>query len=87
MTKISNSLYTQSKHTICAKKCGSRNTFSDLGWETGMSKGKFRMQYSVGPYALDFYCPALQSAIEVEGDSHYNPADVNEDRIRQDFID
>jgi very-short-patch-repair endonuclease len=31
---------------------------------------KFRRQYSVGPYILDFYCPALKLAIEVDGESH-----------------
>lgn len=31
---------------------------------------KFRRQHSVGPYILDFYCPALKLAIELDGESH-----------------
>lgn len=31
---------------------------------------KFRRQHSVGPYILDFYCPAKRLAIELDGDSH-----------------
>lgn len=31
---------------------------------------KFRRQHSVGPYILDFYCPALKLAIELNGESH-----------------
>jgi len=31
---------------------------------------KFRRQFSVGPYVIDFYCPALKLAIEVDGESH-----------------
>lgn len=31
---------------------------------------KFRRQHSVGPYILDFYCPALRLAIELDGASH-----------------
>lgn len=31
---------------------------------------KFRRQHSVGPYILDFYCPALKLAIELDGASH-----------------
>ncbi|MBI4430010.1 MAG: DUF559 domain-containing protein [Ignavibacteriales bacterium] len=31
---------------------------------------KFRRQYSVDTFILDFYCPALKLAIEVDGDSH-----------------
>lgn len=31
---------------------------------------KFRRQHSVEPYILDFYCPALKLAIELDGASH-----------------
>ena len=33
---------------------------------------RFRRQYSVGSYVLDFYCPALRLAIELDGDYHYH---------------
>jgi very-short-patch-repair endonuclease len=31
---------------------------------------KFRRQHPVGPYVLDFYCPAHKLAVEVDGWSH-----------------
>ena len=31
---------------------------------------KFRRQHSVGKFVLDFYCPALQLAIELDGEPH-----------------
>jgi very-short-patch-repair endonuclease len=31
---------------------------------------KFRRQHPVGPYVLDFYCPAARVAIEVDGAVH-----------------
>jgi len=31
---------------------------------------KFFRQYSVGRYILDFYCPAVRLAIEVDGSQH-----------------
>ena len=31
---------------------------------------KFRRQVPVGPYVLDFYCPALKLGIEVDGRHH-----------------
>lgn len=31
---------------------------------------KFRRQYSVGVYILDFYCPACHLAVELDGESH-----------------
>lgn len=31
---------------------------------------KFRRQYGIGRFVVDFYCPKLNLAIEVDGDSH-----------------
>jgi very-short-patch-repair endonuclease len=31
---------------------------------------KFRKQHPLGPYTLDFYCPAAKLVVEVDGDSH-----------------
>ncbi len=46
---------------------------------------KFRRQYSVGPYVIDFYCPALNLAVEIDGDSHFQ-RDSN-DKPRQYYIE
>ncbi len=35
-----------------------------------LSGYKFYRQYSVGPYILDFYCPKIRLAIELDGKSH-----------------
>lgn len=32
---------------------------------------KFRRQYSVGNYILDFYCPKVRLAIEIDGNTHF----------------
>lgn len=40
---------------------------------------KFRRQYGVGVYVLDFYCPELRLAIELDGDSHYSELGVQHD--------
>lgn len=47
---------------------------------------KFRRQYSVDHYVLDFYCPRLKLAIEVDGDSHFVPGADEKDRVRQEHI-
>lgn len=31
---------------------------------------RFRRQYPVGPYVLDFYCPKIKLCIEVDGEQH-----------------
>lgn len=33
---------------------------------------QFRRQFSVGDFILDFYCPSLKLAIELDGDYHYH---------------
>jgi very-short-patch-repair endonuclease len=48
---------------------------------------KFRRQYSVGPYVIDFYCPALKLAVEIDGDSHFEEGAKDYDCPRQSFIE
>lgn len=47
---------------------------------------KFKRQYSVGDYILDFYCPAKRLAIELDGDSHYEDDAQKSDEIRDKFL-
>lgn len=48
---------------------------------------KFRRQYSIEHFVIDFYCPALKLAIEVDGPTH-NSLDVRAyDQMRQRFIE
>ena len=46
---------------------------------------KFRRQYSVGPYVIDFYCPALSLAVEIDGDIHFQQD--SDDKNRQDYVE
>lgn len=48
---------------------------------------KFRRQYGVGKYVVDFYCPKLKLAIEVDGDSHFYPGAQEYDQKRQKYIE
>ena len=48
---------------------------------------KFRRQYGVGPYVIDFYCPALKLAVEIDGDSHFVAEAIENDQRRQGFIE
>ncbi len=38
--------------------------------DRGLGGHKFRRQYSVGPFVLDFCCPAAALAIELDGPTH-----------------
>src|SRR3989344_10985 len=48
---------------------------------------KFRRQYSVGRYILDFYCPKLKLAIEIDGDAHFTKDVIEYDKVRQHLIE
>jgi very-short-patch-repair endonuclease len=47
---------------------------------------KFRRQYGVGKFSIDFYCPELKLAIEVDGESHRSESAEISDRAREEFI-
>jgi len=44
---------------------------------------KFRRQFGVGPYILDFYCTKMHLCIEVDGESH-QPEDARQYDQRRD---
>ena len=48
---------------------------------------KFRRQWGVERYVLDFYCPELKLAIEIDGPSHNSPEAKDYDRHRQQFVE
>lgn len=47
---------------------------------------RFRRQYSIGNYILDFYCPKLKLAIELDGDYHYHGGMVKADYLREQYL-
>ena len=47
---------------------------------------RFLRQYGVDQYVLDFYCPRLKLAIEVDGDSHFMPGAEEQDKSRQEYV-
>ena len=47
---------------------------------------KFRRQHPIDPYVLDFYCPALKLAIELDGSGHGYAFRKTSDQIREDFL-
>ena len=48
---------------------------------------KFRRQYPLGPYVLDFYCPIAQLCVEVDGPLHAGrqSKDLIRDQYLKDF--
>jgi len=48
---------------------------------------KFRRQYSIGRFIVDFYCPEIKLAIEIDGDSHFQGDAPVYDQDRQEQIE
>ena len=47
---------------------------------------RFRRQHPIGPYILDFYCPAIKLAVEVDGEGHGHPEQVGHDLRRDRWL-
>lgn len=43
---------------------------------------KFKRQFSVGPYILDFYSPKNKLAIEIDGSQHIDNKEYDEERLK-----
>jgi len=48
---------------------------------------KFRRQYGIDAYVVDFYCPKLKLAIEIDGKIHLLKAMKMADPERQEYIE
>lgn len=48
---------------------------------------KFKRQYSVDHFVIDFYCPELKLALEIDGDVHELPEQKEYDKERQKYLE
>lgn len=48
---------------------------------------RFLRQYSVDHYVIDFYCPELKLAIELDGSVHDTPDQKEYDKYRQEYLE
>ena len=58
-------------------------------WEKLKKSGlrvKFRRQYSVGPYVVDFYCPEFRLGVEIDGGKHLNREEKEYDQFRSRYL-
>ncbi|MEP0073975.1 MAG: endonuclease domain-containing protein [Marinomonas sp.] len=47
---------------------------------------KFRRQFGIGRYVVDFYCPEKRLVVEVDGGSHFNDSSVTYDLARDAYL-
>jgi very-short-patch-repair endonuclease len=48
---------------------------------------KFRRQFSIGRYIVDFFAPDSRIVIEIDGDSHYADDAIEYDEIRTNYFE
>lgn len=85
-------IFNQTEQKEKRRQLRRRSTFAEkLLWRSLRNRNfagfKFRRQYSVGYFVLDFYCPELKLAIEVDGYSHESEAAKKYDAERQEIIE
>ncbi len=89
MTKIYNQqefknlrkkLRNQSHDVVCEKLLWRKIRRNQLGY-------KFRRQFGIGSYVVDFYCPQLKLAVEIDGATHASDREVDLDKVRQNYIE
>ncbi len=47
---------------------------------------RFRRQYGIGNYIVDFYCPKLKLAVEVDGITHNEGSVLERDMARDEWL-
>jgi very-short-patch-repair endonuclease len=47
----------------------------------------FRRQAPIGPYVVDFFCPAMRLIVELDGGHHNEDATAERDRERQTWLE
>jgi very-short-patch-repair endonuclease len=47
---------------------------------------RFRRQYGVGKYVLDFYCPSEKLCVELDGAHHFTPSGILRDEKRDGYL-
>ncbi len=48
---------------------------------------RFRRQYVIGDYIVDFYCHKCKLVIELDGSQHYEPEKIEKDQLRIKYLE
>ena len=66
------------------------NEFATTVWNMVRNRGvcgeKFRREYTIQPYTVDFCCVSLKLVVEVDGEHHFTEEGIERDRKRDAFL-
>lgn len=85
-------LFTSSRYTSLRRKLRRQSTRAEVVlWNYLQNRRlmglKFRRQHSIGRYVTDFFCAEKMLVVEVDGDTHLDPEQLQYDRERQAWIE
>ncbi len=88
MAKLFNSKNLKSRRQLLRNNATKAEQFLWNKLKRRRLKGlKFRRQYSIGPYIVDFYLPSHKLAIEIDGPTHISKLSVEKDQKRTEFLE
>lgn len=83
-------VFNKKEQTVRRQHLRTNSTKSErLLWSKIKSKKlgyKFRRQYGIGNYVVDFFCPELKLAIEIDGITHEDPAQKQKDKNKDMYL-
>jgi len=78
--QIRKNLRNQSHDVACEKIFWQKIRRNQIGY-------KFRRQFGIGKYVVDFYCPKLRLAVEIDGASHVMAKQAKTDKEREIYLE
>ncbi len=82
MTIIYNKLKTLDKRKLLRRNQTPQEIILWAHLRRNQQRVKFKRQYSVGPYILDFYSPRNKLAIEIDGFQHIENKEYDKERSK-----
>ena len=84
-------IYYNPKLKQLARNLRNNSTLSEiLFWNKIKGKGilgyQFLRQKPIGNFIVDFYCPKLRLAIEIDGDSHGTKGAIQKDKMKEMYL-
>jgi very-short-patch-repair endonuclease len=89
---INNNIFNRKNLKSYRSSLRNRSTSAEIAlWNILKSKQlegrKFRRQYSIANYIVDFCCPSEKLIIELDGDRHGDYQKIQEDEIRDKYLE
>ena len=87
MTKIFNKKSEQEKRRELRKNMTKAEVLLWLGLKNKKLGVRFLRQFSIKAFVVDFYCPEIKLALEIDGATHITREEIKYDKQRQEYIE